>query len=172
VLKLRLRGYFTMKTKFLFASLGMLMLASCQCNTTDESAMNAAGAGAGYDADAAAAAAQSPMGNVVDRVFYAFDKYTLTDEGKTTLQQQAQWLKDNPGVAVLVAGNCDERGTREYNIGLGERRANTARDYLVAQGVSPQRITVTSYGKDRPSVAGSNEEAWAQNRNATTIPQK
>jgi peptidoglycan-associated lipoprotein len=110
------------------------------------------------------------MGKVLDRVFYAFDKYSLTEDGKKTLQDQAQWLKDNPQATVVVAGNCDERGTREYNIGLGERRANTVRDYLVAQGINPQRITVTSYGKDRPSVAGSNEEAWAQNRNAITLP--
>lgn len=163
-------GYFTMKTKFLFAALGTLMLASCQCNTTDESSMKGAGAGTGYPT-AQRSTEQKTSFDTIDRVFYAFDKYTLTDEGKETLQQQAEWLKDNEGVAVLVAGNCDERGTREYNIGLGERRANSARDYLVAQGLNPNRITVTSYGKDRPTVAGSNEAAWAQNRNAITILQ-
>jgi peptidoglycan-associated lipoprotein len=164
-------GVFKMKTKFLFAALGTLMLASCQCNTTDESCAKGAGAGAGYPRAHQMVQEQKPSFETIDRVFYGFDKYTLTDADKETLQHQAQWLKDNPGVAILVAGNCDERGTREYNIGLGERRANTARDYLVAQGVNPQRITVTSYGKDRPSVAGSNEEAWAQNRNAITILQ-
>lgn len=160
-----------MKSKFLLAALGALMLSSCQCDTTDELAMQNAGSGDEYGvADSSVVATTSVMGKVLDRVFYAFDKYTLTDEGKKTLQDQAQWLKENPQVTIVIAGNCDERGTREYNIGLGERRANTVRDYLVAQGVNPQRITVTSYGKDRPSVAGSNEEAWAQNRNAITIP--
>ena len=155
-----------MKTKFLFAALGALILTGCQCNTTDESSVHGSGRGKGYVEPRPVTV--KPDLAVFDRVFYGFDKYHLTEEGKETLERQAQWLRDNPGVRILVAGNCDERGTREYNLGLGARRANTAKDYLIAQGVNPQRITVTSYGKDRPSVPGSNEEAWAQNRNAIT----
>lgn len=160
-----------MKTKFLFAALGGLLLTSCQCDTTDESAVRGGGHGEGYRKTKYAEPRPAPVKPdlaAFDRVFYGFDKYHLTEEGKETLERQAQWMKDNPGARILVAGNCDERGTREYNLALGARRANTAKDYLIAQGVNPQRITVTSYGKDRPSVPGSNEEAWAQNRNAIT----
>jgi len=161
-----------MKTKFLAASLAVLMLASCKCDTTDETSMNGNGQGTGYDsAPTESVAPKGPMGDVVDRVFYAFDRHDLTEESKKILATQVKWLQDNPSVPVLIAGNCDERGTREYNIGLGARRANAAREYLIAQGINPQRITVTSHGKDNPSVAGSTEEAWAQNRNAITTPQ-
>jgi peptidoglycan-associated lipoprotein len=168
------KGIHHMKTKFLTASLVVMAfaLSSCKCKTTDETSMNGSGQGEGYDAAAAAdTAPKGPMGNVVDRVFYAFDRFDLTEESKKTLADQVKWLQDNPSVPVLIAGNCDERGTREYNIGLGARRANSVREHLIAQGINPQRITVTSHGKDNPTVAGSNEEAWAQNRNAITTPQ-
>lgn len=101
---------------------------------------------------------------VADRTFFAYDRYDLTETSKKTLKGQAAWMMSNPEKNVVIAGHCDERGTREYNIGLGARRANAARDYLVAQGVNPNRITVISKGKDEPIVAGSSEEAWAQNR--------
>jgi len=84
------------------------------------------------------------------------------------LQAQAAWLTKNPSVTVTVAGNCDERGTREYNLALGERRANSAKDYLVSQGVDSARVTTISYGKERPIALGSDEASWSQNRNATT----
>lgn len=103
-----------------------------------------------------------------NRVFFAFDKSNLSDDAKATLQKQADWLAKYPQVNVQVAGNCDDRGTEEYNIALGQRRANAARDLLVAKGVSPSRISTISYGKDRPIALGDNEQAWAQNRNATT----
>ena len=85
-----------------------------------------------------------------------------------TLDRQAAWLGRYPQVSVQVAGNCDERGTEEYNLALGQRRANAARDYLVARGVQSARITTISYGKDRPTALGDDEQAWAQNRNAIT----
>ncbi|MBV8119093.1 MAG: peptidoglycan-associated lipoprotein Pal [Alphaproteobacteria bacterium] len=103
-----------------------------------------------------------------DRVFFAFDRSDITPESQQTLQRQAEWLQRYPNVTVTIEGHCDERGTREYNLALGERRANAAKQVLVAAGVSPSRISTISYGKDRPVVPGSNEEAWAQNRVAIT----
>lgn len=114
---------------------------------------------------------QDLVQNVGDRVFFAFDKSNLSSESVATLGRQAAWLEKYPEVKVLVAGNCDERGTEAYNLALGWRRANAARDYLVAKGVSPSRIETISYGKDRPVALGSNEQAWAQNRNAITSVQ-
>ena len=92
----------------------------------------------------------------------------LSSDARATLDRQAGWLGRYPQVSVQVAGNCDDRGTEEYNLALGQRRANAARDYLVAQGVNSSRISTISYGKDRPTALGDNEEAWAQNRNAIT----
>ncbi len=106
--------------------------------------------------------------NVGDRVFFAFDKSALTKDAHGTLDRQAAWLKQYMQNNVQVAGNCDDRGTEEYNIALGQRRANAARDYLVAKGVAGSRISTISYGKDRPTAMGDNEQAWAQNRNAIT----
>ena len=106
-----------------------------------------------------------------DRVFYGFDQHTLTSEARSTLRRQAAWLSSYPGVRILIAGNADERGTREYNLALGARRANAARDYLVSQGVDPSRIETVSYGKERPVCRQSTEQCWARNRNATTVIQ-
>ena len=107
--------------------------------------------------------------NVGDRVFYAFDKSNLRAEARETLEKQAAWLKKYPNVTVTIEGHADERGTREYNLALGERRANSARDYLIALGVDPNRIDTISYGEERPAVLGSNEWAWSQNRRAVTV---
>jgi peptidoglycan-associated lipoprotein len=108
------------------------------------------------------------VANVGDRVFYAFDSSKLSSEATGTLDRQSGWLGKYPQVSVQVAGNTDDRGTEEYNLALGQRRANAARDYLVAKGVASSRISTISYGKDRPTAVGDNEEAWAQNRNAIT----
>jgi peptidoglycan-associated lipoprotein len=108
------------------------------------------------------------VANVGDRVFYAFNASTLSSDARATLDKQTAWLGRYPQVNVQVAGNCDERGTEEYNLALGQRRANAARDYLVAKGVASSRITTISYGKDRPTATGDDEQAWAQNRNAIT----
>ena len=104
-----------------------------------------------------------------DTVYFGTDEYSLDDASKTTLAAQAQWLIANPNVRASIEGHADERGTREYNQALGERRANAARDFLVAQGVPTSRLVVTSWGKERPVAQGSNEEAWAQNRRAVTV---
>ncbi|MBV9250116.1 MAG: peptidoglycan-associated lipoprotein Pal [Acetobacteraceae bacterium] len=108
------------------------------------------------------------VANVGDRVFFDFDRSNLKPDARATLDRQAGWLQKYGSVNVQLAGNCDERGTEEYNLALGQRRANSARDYLVARGVQGARISTISYGKDRPTALGSNEQAWAQNRNAIT----
>jgi peptidoglycan-associated lipoprotein len=102
------------------------------------------------------------------RVFFAYNQYTLTAEAQGTLARQAAWLKEYPAARILLAGNCDERGTREYNLALGARRAEAARAYLVSLGVDGSRITTVSYGKERPIDPRSVEAAWSVNRNATT----
>jgi peptidoglycan-associated lipoprotein len=104
-----------------------------------------------------------------DRVFFALDSHVLSDDARATLERQAAWLAQNPSVRVLVAGNCDERGTREYNLALGARRASAARDLLVARGVASSRIDTVSYGKERPIDPASTDEAWSRNRNAHTV---
>lgn len=109
--------------------------------------------------------------NVGDRVFFAYDSFSLTPEGTSQLGLQAQWLNQYPSVNVVVEGHADERGTREYNLALGERRAAAAKDYLVSLGVNPGRITTISYGKERPEMVGSNSESWAKNRRAVTVVQ-
>jgi peptidoglycan-associated lipoprotein len=109
--------------------------------------------------------------NVGDRIFFAVDQSDLTAEAKSTLDRQAAWMKKYNGVRVVVEGHCDERGTREYNLALGERRAMAVKNYLVASGVDADRIDSISYGKERPAVVGNNESSWAQNRRGVTVVQ-
>ena len=104
-----------------------------------------------------------------DRVFFGFDRYTLDKEAKKSLETQAEWLKKYPEKRVSVEGHADERGTTEYNLALGERRANSVKKYLISLGIAADRITTISYGKERPAVEGYNEAAWAQNRRAVTV---
>jgi peptidoglycan-associated lipoprotein len=106
--------------------------------------------------------------NVGDRVYFDFDRYEIRSDAMPVLSAQAQWLTRYPAVQVRIEGNCDERGTREYNLALGARRANSVRDFLVAHGVNGARITTISFGKEKPVDPGSGEEAWAHNRNAHT----
>ncbi len=103
-----------------------------------------------------------------DRVYFGYDRYDLTPQARDVLRRQAEWLKQYSTATVVVEGNADERGTREYNLALGARRANTVKAFLISQGVSPSRITTVSYGKERPIDPRSNEEAWSLNRNAHT----
>ena len=109
------------------------------------------------------------MANAEDRVFFAFDSSAITDNSAEILQTQVKWLKKHNEVNVIVQGYCDERGTREYNLALGERRANAVKQYLISQGIAADRISTISYGKERPAVLGNNEAAWAQNRRAVTV---
>ena len=106
---------------------------------------------------------------VKDRVFFATNESILTTASRETLRAQAAWLRKNPDVTVVVEGHADERGTREYNLALGERRANAAKDYLMTYGISSDRITVLSYGKERPVDPGSNPLSWSKNRRSVTV---
>jgi len=106
---------------------------------------------------------------VPDRVFFATNESILTTRSRDTLRKQAGWLRENSDVTVVLEGHADERGTREYNLALGERRANAAKDYLMTYGVSSNRISVISYGKERPVDSGSNPLAWSKNRRSVTV---
>jgi len=106
---------------------------------------------------------------VPDRVFFATNESILTTRSRDTLRKQAAWLRKNPSINVVLEGHADERGTREYNLALGERRANSAKDYLMTYGVSSDRISVISYGKERPVDSGSNPLSWSKNRRAVTV---
>ena len=106
---------------------------------------------------------------VPDRVFFATNKSSLTSASRATLRKQANWLRDNSSINVVVEGHADERGTREYNLALGERRANAAKDYLITYGISADRISVISYGKERPVDSGSNPLSWSKNRRSVTV---
>ena len=107
--------------------------------------------------------------NAKDRVFFGFDKSNLTADSVKVLKTQAEWLKANPEKKVVVEGHTDDRGTRDYNLALGERRAVAVKNYLISRGVDADRIRVISYGKERPAVVGANESAWSQNRRAVTV---
>lgn len=158
-------------TKLIGALAAVALLAACE-STSDQ---NAAATGTGGAGGLASGAAPRPgsqedlVANVGDRVFFDFDSSVIRSDQRPTLERQARWLQQYPQVQVQVEGHADERGTREYNLALGQRRANAARDVLVANGVAGSRISTISYGKDRPAALGSNEEAWAQNRRAVTV---
>ncbi len=109
--------------------------------------------------------------NVGDRVFFGYDSFTLTPEAIAQLELQAQWMRQYPSVNVVMEGHADERGTREYNLALGDRRATAAKNYLVSLGIDPRRVSTISYGKERPEMLGSNAESWAKNRRAVTVVQ-
>jgi peptidoglycan-associated lipoprotein len=159
---------FTMKFKALGAFAGLALLAACSStptasNTNNENTNTTSGPAPGSEQDLVA--------NVGDRVFYDFNASTLSSDADATLGKQSAWLAKFPNVNVLVAGNADERGTETYNLALGNKRANAARDYLVAQGVAATRIQTISYGKDCPVAAGNDDASYQQNRNAITSVQ-
>ena len=106
---------------------------------------------------------------VKDRVFFATNESVLTTASRDTLRKQAAWLRKNSDITVVLEGHCDERGTREYNLALGERRANAAKDYLMTYGIASDRISVISYGKERPVDSGSSPLAWSKNRRSVTV---
>lgn len=104
-----------------------------------------------------------------DRILFDTDRFNVDSQDQVVLQSQAQWLAQHPNARITIEGHADERGTRDYNLALGERRANAAKNYLASLGVSPGRMTTVSYGKERPEALGSNEAAWAQNRRAVSV---
>ena len=156
-----------MNTKIVGALAAVALLSACASKPPAPPASTGTGAAAAT-AGPAPGSEEDLVANVGDRVFFAFDKSALSPDDQATLDRQAAWLGKYPNVQILIAGNCDDRGTEEYNLALGQRRANAARDYLVARGVDAARVQTISYGKDRPVALGDNEQAWAQNRNAIT----
>ncbi|HEY2133683.1 MAG TPA: peptidoglycan-associated lipoprotein Pal [Acetobacteraceae bacterium] len=151
-----------MNIKIIGALSAVALLAACTppATTTTAPAATSSGIVPGSQEDLVA--------NVGDRVFYDFNRSELRADATATLDKQAAWLAKYGSVNVQIAGNCDERGTEEYNLALGNRRANSAASYLKARGVAAARMSTISYGKDRPTAQGSDEQAWAQNRNAIT----
>lgn len=147
--------------------MGLALLGACADKDTTSGAATGSGATA-TTAGVSAGSQEDLVANVGDRVFFVLDSSNLSSDARATLDRQAGWMGRFPSVSVQLAGNCDERGTTEYNLALGQRRANAARDYLVARGVSSARITTTSFGKERPTAVGSDEQAYSQNRNTIT----
>lgn len=150
--------------------------ASASASSSD-SASSTASSSSSSDSSASAAdtaaekkaKAQSELADVGSTVYFDFDSSALSSASEAILSRQAAFLKANPSLTVVIEGHADERGTREYNLALGERRASAARDYLLAQGINAARVRSVSYGKERPAVVGSNKTAWAKNRRAATV---
>lgn len=154
------------------------------CSTASEEAADSGSSGA---ADAAATTQSAPepqvsrstgpepgsqadlVANVGDRVFFNFDKFSLESESRAAVERWSAWLKTYPNVTVTLEGHADERGTREYNLALGERRANASREYMVSLGIDPNRLKIVSFGKERPAVIGSSETAYSQNRRSVML---
>lgn len=148
----------------------VLLLAACSTSpTTTANTSGGTGTAAETQAGPAPGSREDFTQNVGDRVFFDFNESSIKPEGRQTLQKQAAWLQKYTNVTVTVEGHCDDRGTREYNLALGARRANAAKQALVALGIAANRIQTISYGKDRPIVVGDNEAAWAQNRVSITV---
>ena len=166
-----------MRFKVLSMFAALLLLAACEtASTSDEGgATTTTTTGSTGSTEVAPAAPaelslqEQLINEVGDRVFFDFDKYNLKPEGRGTVEALAAWLNSRQGVTLTIEGHADERGTREYNLALGERRANSVKDYLIALGINAGRLTTISYGEERPAVPGSYEEAWAQNRRAEFV---
>ena len=147
--------------------------------TACETASNVAGGSSSSSATAAGSTSSSTtatqmsdaekLAQVGNTVYFGFDSSELAGEAQATLDRQAAFLNVNPTMVVIIEGHADERGTREYNLALGDRRAVAVRDYLIAKGLNAARVRTVSYGKERPAVSGSNEETWAKNRRAATV---
>ncbi|HLO77167.1 MAG TPA: peptidoglycan-associated lipoprotein Pal [Magnetospirillum sp.] len=127
------------------------------------------GQGALTEAERLAQLQREFQSSVGDRVYFGTDSVSLTGESKQTLDRQAAFLRRYPTISLRIEGHADDRGTREYNLALGDRRAQSVREYLQAQGVSANRLTTTSYGKERPEANGSNESAWSKNRRSVSV---
>ena len=142
---------------------------SSTSSTSSTSSSGSSSSSASSSASAGTDSVADKLASIGNTVYFSYDSAALDGNSQATLYRQAAFLNGNPSLTVTIEGHCDERGTREYNLALGERRAAAARDYLLAQGVDPARIKVISYGKERPAMAGSNEESWAKNRRAATV---
>lgn len=156
-----------MRIKFLTLFAALALLGACE--TTPETKATSTGTGTAGAGTIRPGSQEDLAVNVGDRVFFGLNRSDLSPEARGTLDRQAQWLKTYPNVTVTIEGHADERGTREFNLALGERRATAVRNYLAAQGIGGNRVRTISYGKERPAVLGSNEAAWAQNRRGVTV---
>ncbi|MBB4285493.1 peptidoglycan-associated lipoprotein Pal [Roseospira goensis] len=158
-----------MKLKVLTVLAAAAVLAAC--SSTPETGSGQTGGGAApvtAPSGPAAGSQQEFVQEVGDRVFFAFDSYNLDSQAQQTLRRQAAWLQQYPQYSAVIEGHADERGTREYNLALGERRATAARNYLVSLGVPANRVSTVSYGKERPVCTQSNESCWSRNRRGVT----
>jgi peptidoglycan-associated lipoprotein len=162
-----------MRFKLLSMFAAMLLLAACESASDQGNAAAGGGTATGNQQTTRVVPGSSEdfVQNVGDRVFFDYDRSDLKPEARQTLERQAAWLKQYSNVRLQIEGHCDERGTREYNLALGERRANATKNYLVALGIPASRLSTISYGKERPAVLGSNETSWAQNRRAVSVVQ-
>jgi peptidoglycan-associated lipoprotein len=148
----------------------LILVAACSTTPPPAPAPSAGPSGPAMGGSAYAPGSQQDLAATAgDRVFFTYDGANVSSEGQQILQRQAEWLKRYSNVAVTIEGHCDERGTREYNLALGQRRAQAVKNVLVAMGIPAGRIQTISYGKERPIVVGSNEEAYAQNRVGITL---
>lgn len=158
-----------------------LLLAACSTPSEEASTTSGSGSSGTGTTSESSAGTTSPIPGpaagsqeeltveVGDRVFFDYDAYDVRADQRATVEALAAWLDTNPSVTLTIEGHADERGTREYNLALGERRANSVRDYLVALGTNPARLSTVSYGEERPAVLGSNDSAWAQNRRGVFV---
>lgn len=146
-----------MRMKVLTAFAALSLLAAC--STPEQTASNQGGSGAQR-----AQTLQEQLVAIGDRVFFDYDKSDLKPEARRQIERWAAFLKTNANATITIEGHCDERGTREYNLALGERRANSVRNYLTSLGIPAARVQTISFGKEKPVVVGSNEQSWAQNR--------
>ena len=152
--------------------LGVLLLLAACSSTPPEPPPGPPGppGGAGVGSRSIVPGSQQDLeASAGDRVFFAFDRSDISPEARQIVTRQADWLRRYPNVTVTIEGHCDERGTREYNLALGERRAQAVKNVLVASGISASRMSTISYGKERPAVVGSSDESYAQNRRAVTV---
>ena len=149
--------------RVLIVTVGTLMLSACATKTSTLPSQIQGDVYTGTDT------VEYLAKGVPDRVFFATNESVLTTASRDTLRKQAAWMRTNDSLSFTIEGHADERGTREYNLALGERRANAAKDYLMTYGISGNRLSVISYGKERPVNSGSNPLAWSQNRRSVTV---
>ena len=165
--------------KFIISGLLVLFVAACATKPKDDA--DASGSGATSSDSSVEGSITETEGtgivagsqedlivNVGDRVFFGYDSSDLDSDALELLQDQVAWLKQNSGVSITIEGHCDERGTREYNLALGEKRAQAVKNYMTSLGISSSQISTISFGKERPAVVGSNDGAWSQNRRSVT----
>ena len=166
-----------MRLKIVKAISAALLLAACSTKPADTGGGTSGGSTGSTTTTSTVPQAAQPgsvqdfVTNIGDRVYFGTDRYDLAADAQTELQKQATWLKTYPQYRFVIEGHCDERGTREYNLALGERRASAVKNYLVALGIDTNRMQTISYGKERPAVLGDDEAAWAQNRRGVIVLQ-